>query len=147
MLISFFFSFIIFKRDFNYYLALFLPFFYLLIAQKLNFKIIKNKLFLSSVVFCLIITLIENRVFSLSSGSISNQVKLAEIIAKTSTDRTFSLRSTPHYEYRNGVLYLLKFVHKFKEDESSMNRFEICYDQCSKKNPVWSNKTVTLYKE
>ncbi len=129
----FFLSFMLFKRDFNYYLALYMPIFYVQFAEGVEQIIKKNKVFTS---FALLILLIysalnirEYLMYKNIRYSIKTQNKIAIAILEHNKDKDLSLSALPHDDDKKGVMYLLSNLYKFKIMNQNNDNYIICYEK------------------
>lgn len=141
----FFLTFILLRRNFTYYLALYLPFFYFQIAT-LNKKRI-FKIFLLSLALITSLTNL-NRFFKEENSKlgIKTQIRLAERIKQNNKDKTLSLTAIPHPDDRKGVEYLLSVLYKFKIDYKDKDKYIICYEKnlCPNKKIIFEGKKIRL---
>ncbi len=147
--IFFLFTFILLRRKFNYYAALYIPFLYLALSQSRT-KFVKNILMFFSLAVAL------NSIFKYTNDKntkfgIKTQIQIAKEIAKNNPDKTFNLSALPHDDDKKGVLYLLENLYKIKNIESDKDSYLICYDKtkCALDNKeiIFENNKVLVIKD
>lgn len=135
-------SFILFKRDFSYYLACYVLFFYFSISE-----IIPKKLSPLIAVVLLIVALYnmgfyfqqDNRIFSLTT-----QEAVAKRIAIDAHSPMIGLNAIPHDDDQRGVAYILLQRYNISTQSEAPLRYFICFDS---KKCIVEKKDILLLKE
>lgn len=144
----FFLSFILLKRKFNYYLALYLPFFYFQLSCIKNKKI--KKLIWILVILTSIFSLNRYLNENYNKFGIKTQINIAKEILKHNWEKnTISLIAKPHPDDKKGVEYLLSVVYKVKIDDKAKDKYIICYEKklCDNKSVIFEDKKIrVIYK-
>lgn len=131
-------SFVIFKREFAYYLACFFPFYclgfsYLVLSLLKSKNKIKYGIIIGLVVYFLINTkeILRKKDEPLS---LAVQKKAAFSIAESIQNKsnTVLLSAYPHHDDRNGIAYILKTKYSISENSKSENAFILCFSPCTK---------------
>ncbi len=142
-------TFILLRRKFTYYAALYLPFLYLALAQSKT-RLLKNILILFSFVVALISVLRYTSEENLKLG-IKTQLQMAKKIAKINPDKTFNLSAIPHDDDKKGVLYLLESLYGLSFRSDDPDAYTICYDKtkCLQnfKEIIYENPEVMLIRD
>lgn len=153
--IIFFLSFFIFKRNFDYYMACFMIWFYFGLGLSIyeQFKKPVNK---SVLISLLILFMILNsyKYFSLpvNAFGLAKQNKIVGVIkSDLSKNKTkeFSIEVLPHNDDVNSLEYIMTLNH-LKTNLTSQNKYFVCYGPCDDltktKNKIFSDKDVSIFK-
>lgn len=141
-------SFIFLRRNFTYYLALYLPFFYFQISTLGKNKILKILLFILAILTAIVSIDRYLKEKNLALG-IKTQLQIARKISQKNQDKTLSLTVLPHNDDKNGVLYLLSRFYNFKIKDQDADKYIICFKKtlCVQKGEkIYQNpKVVVIY--
>lgn len=151
--IIFLLSFFIFKREFDYYLACFMIWFYLGLGLVL-YDLAKKKFGRYLVVGLLILFVSLNyfKYFTLpvNSFGLKKQYFIAEIIKKDllkNNTKELSVSVLPHSDDVNSLEYLMS-LNDLNINSNAKNKYLVCYGKCNGlKRVLYSDRNISIYAE
>ncbi len=149
--IIFFLSFFIFKRDFDYYLACFMIWFYIGLGLAL-YDLTKNTLgrYLVAGLMIIFIGLNYFKYFTLpiNSFGLAKQYFITEIIKKNllkNNTKELSISVLPHNDDVNSLEYLVT-LDDLNINSNAKNKYLVCYDKCiGLKKVLYFDRSISVY--
>jgi hypothetical protein len=155
--IIFFFSFFIFKRNFDYYMACFMIWFYFglgLVIYDLTKRVGIGGKTLVTGILLLFISLNTYKYFTLpvNAFGLAKQNKIIEIIKRDLSKvniKELSIYVFPHNDDVNSLEYIMTLDHFFVNNDSN-NKYYICYVSCTRikedNKKLYLDDDISIYK-